>query len=171
MRRRVSKWLLTALVVAGAAKGSEDGVVVRQLVGVGTSLSDSGFGAGGQLGIRISPILVRGTLDVGGSKGPHGYILATLRAGWLHPLSQGTSLLLGVGFGGLTYGFIYDDPSHSVTVLTPEAGLLLGANRWLGRILVGATGLIPLQSTPRVADRVGQVIGPPHVMATILVSL
>src|SRR5205814_10302404 len=65
MRRPVAKWLLTALVVAAAAKGSEDGIVVRQLVGIGTSLSDSGFGAGGQLGIRISPILVRGTLDVG----------------------------------------------------------------------------------------------------------
>ena len=126
MRRPVSKWLLTALVVAGAAKGSEDGIVVRQLVGIGTSLSDSGFGASAQL----SPILVRGTLDVGGSKGPHGYILATLRAGWLHPLS------------------------------------------WLGRILVGATGVIPLESTPRDADRVtGQVIGPPHVMVTVLASL
>ncbi|TMA23701.1 MAG: hypothetical protein E6J88_12260 [Deltaproteobacteria bacterium] len=94
MRRPASKWLLTALVVAGAAKGSEDGIVVRQLVGVGTSLSDSGFGASAQLGIRISPILV------------------------------------------------------------------------------GATGVIPLESTPRDADRVsGQVIGPPHVMVTVLASL
>jgi hypothetical protein len=166
------RFLTIALFLAGAARASENGVVVRPLAGVGASLSDSGLGLGAQLGVRISPVLVRVTAEAGGNNaGPHGYFLGTVRAGWLHPLSESTSLLLGIGWGELTYGFVFDDPTRTANVLTPEAGLLLGPNRWFGRILVGATGFIPLQSIPRVTDRVGQVIGPPHVMATILVSL
>jgi len=37
----------------------------------------------------------------------------------------------------LSYGFIFDSPTGTVTALIPEMGLLLGKNRWIGRTLIG----------------------------------
>ena len=55
-------------------------------------------------------------------------------------------------------------------VLTPEVGLLFGADRGLGRILLGVTGFVPLQHVDRPADSTGEQIAPPRVAATALLS-
>ena len=165
---------LAALLLASAAPAEEAPLpptVVRQLAGISLSGSDSGTGLGLQLGLRFSPILFRATLDIGGGNTSRGYLLASLRLGWLHPISQETSLLAGIGIGGLAYGFIFDDPVGNVTMLLPEVGLLFGPDRLLGRILVGLTGFVPLGSVEHTRDSSGQAINPPHVMATVVLSL
>jgi hypothetical protein len=163
--------LAFAFAVATAVRADDDGVVVRQLVGLGASVSDSGTGVSAQLGIRISPVLLRVTLDLGGTSG-RGYLLATARAGWLFPVASGdVALLAGLGYGSLTYGFILDSPTAQLNVLMPEVGVLLGPNRWFGRLLLGVTGLAPLQSVSHKRDSAGVEIAPPQVMATLLLSL
>lgn len=175
-RPAVTEWMRAAVLVfaiafATAARAEDDGVVVRQLIGVGASISDSGGGLGAQVGIRVSPILLRVTLDFGGNSS-RGYILASARAGWLWPVAGGNAALLaGLGYGSLAYGFIFDSPTASVGVLTPEVGVLLGPNRWFGRLLLGVTGLVPTQSVSHKRDSAGVAISPPHVMAGLLLSL
>jgi hypothetical protein len=165
--------VIVVSLLAGAARASEDGdgVVVRPLLGFGVSASDSGGGLAAQLGIRISPLLLRVTADVGGGTGPRGYFFGTVRADWLHPISENVALLAGVGLGALTYGFVFDDPAANLATLMPEVGLLFGPNRSLGRILVGVTGLVPLGTVSHERDFAGREIAPPHVMATALLSL
>jgi len=164
--------LALVLAAAGAARADDDGVVVRQLVGVGGSVSDAGVGLGAQLGIRISPILLRVTLDIGGGITGHGYVLTSARADWLFPIGSGdVALVAGVGYGGMQYGFIFDSPTAHLNVLTPEVGVLVGPNRGLGRLLLGVTGLVPLQPVSHQRDFAGQEIAPPRVMATLLLSL
>jgi hypothetical protein len=46
-------------LLAAAARAEEPDVVVRPLVGVSARLSDSGAGFGAQVGIRLSPLLLR----------------------------------------------------------------------------------------------------------------
>jgi hypothetical protein len=169
----VRRLTIAALMVllASAGRAEEDRpLVVRQLVGISASGSDAGFGLGAQLGIRLSPILLRFTLDVGGN-GRHGYAGATFRGDWLHPLGENAALVTGIGFGRLSYGFIFDDPTNDLTVLTPEVGVLFGPDRLFGRIMAGLTGFVPLGAVSHERDFAGQAISPPHVMATLLLSL
>jgi hypothetical protein len=144
---------------------------VRQLAGIGVSASDSGIGLGAQLGVRLSSLLLRLTLDLGPSTGPRGYVAGTVRGDWLHPMNEDMALMAGIGIGGLVYGFIFDDPAANVTVLTPEVGVLFGRDRLFGRVVAGLTGFVPLGPVSHERDRAGQAISPPHVMATLLLSL
>lgn len=162
--------VLAVLFCAGAANAAEEGITVRPLAGVGASASDSGFGVGAQLGLRISPILLRVTLDLGGSN-RRGYALETARADWVHDLpDHGVALFAGVGFGSLLYGFILDSPTDYVHVVTPEVGLLFGPNRTIGRLLLGITGVIPVEALSHERDFAGQEIEPPRILATALLS-
>jgi len=113
------------LLLASVARAEDPSFVVRPLVGVGVSGSDSGLGVAAQLGVRLSSLLLRGTLDLGGSTGRRGYIAGTLRGDWLYPITETTALIAGIGIGGLSYGFIFDDPTAHLAVLTPEIGALL----------------------------------------------
>jgi hypothetical protein len=159
------------LLCAPAARAEEPQAVYRQLVGIGPSASDSGFGWDAQLGIRISPVLLRLTFGNGGGVGPRGYLLGTFRGDLLFRIGADTMLVAGMGIGGLAYGFVYDDPVGNVGVLTPEIGLLFGADRLFGRILVTLTGLVPTGAVSHERDFAGQAISPPHVMATVVISL
>jgi hypothetical protein len=161
------------LVVAFAARGEEPaaGLVVRPLLGITLSGSDSGFGVGAQLGVRLSSVLLRVSLDLGTTTGRRGYFAGTLRGDWLHPMSEATTLVAGVGFGALNYGFIFDDPAADLPVLTPAVGVLFGRDRWFGRVVAAVTGFVPLGSVSHERDFAGQAISPPHVMATLLLSL
>jgi hypothetical protein len=164
--------LALVFAAASAARANDDGVVVRQFAGIGGSVSDAGVGLGAQLGIRISPILLRLTLDIGGGIAGHGYVLTSARADWLFPIASGdVALFAGLGYGGMQYGFIFDSPTAHLSVLTPEVGVLVGPNRGFGRLLLGVTGLIPLQAVSHKTDFAGQEIAPPRVMATLLLSL
>jgi hypothetical protein len=80
--------VIAICLAAGAADAGEDGVAVRQLAGIGASVSDYGFGLGAQLGVRISPLLLRVTLDVRGANSRGGYSLASARADWLYPIER-----------------------------------------------------------------------------------
>jgi hypothetical protein len=164
--------LAFAFAVATGARAEDDGIVVRQLVGLGASVSDSGPGVSAQLGIRISPILLRVTLDIGGGATARGYGLLSARADWLFTMASGqVALVAGLGYGSLTYGFILDSPTAQLNVLMPEVGILLGPNNWFGRLLLGVTGLAPLQPVSHKRDAAGAEIAPPQVMATLLLSL
>jgi hypothetical protein len=71
--------LFTALLLlATGARAEEAGTVVRPLLGISGSLSDSGAGVGAQLGIRLSSVLLRLTLDLGGGMTGRGYVAGTL---------------------------------------------------------------------------------------------
>ena len=159
------------LLLASAAHAEDAPLSVRQLAGINISASDSGAGLGAQLGIRLSSVLLRLTAELGGSSGPRGYIMASVRADWVHPMTDSTALVTGFGFGSVSYGFIFDDPVANVQVLTPEIGVLFGKDRWLGRIFAGLTPLVPLGSVAHPRDNIGQAVLPPHVMATVLFSL
>jgi hypothetical protein len=159
------------LLLASGARAEDPQLVVRQLAGISVSASDSGIGLGAQLGIRVSLLLLRLTLDLGGGSGRRGYFAGTVRGDWLHPITEDTALFAGIGVGGLTYGFIFDSPAATVTVLTPGIGVLLGRDRWLGRVAAGLTGFVPLGPVSHERDSAGQAIAPPHVMATLLLSL
>ena len=164
--------VIAICLAAGAANAGESGVTVRQLAGISASVSDSGFGLGAQLGVQISPLLLRVTFDVGGGNGRRGYILASARADWLYPIGSGdAAFLVGAGVGGLSYGFIFDSPTGTVSALIPEIGLLLGNNRSIGRTLIGIAGFIPLSPLSHARDFAGQEIVPPHLMATLVLSL
>jgi hypothetical protein len=63
--------VIAICLAAGAANAGESGVTVRQLAGISASVSDSGFGLGAQLGVRISPLLLRVTFDVAPSSASH----------------------------------------------------------------------------------------------------
>jgi len=165
------RFAIAVLLLASVARAEDPSFVVRPLVGVGVSGSDSGLGVGAQLGVRLSSLLLRGTLDLGGSTGRRGYIAGTLRGDWLYPITETTALIAGIGIGGLSYGFIFDDPTAHLAVLTPEIGALLGKDRWLGRVFAGLTGFVPLGSVEHPRDRAGQAVVPPHVMLTLLLSL
>jgi len=162
--------LIGCLLVAPATRGEEPQAVVRQLVGFGIAGSDSGFGGAAQLGIRLSPVLLRLTLDAGGS-GRRGYFAATFRGAGLYPLSRDKALYAGIGMGSIAYGFILDDPAENMLILTPEIGVLFGPDNTLGRILAGLTAFVPLGPVAHPRDRAGQAVTPPHVMATFLLSL
>lgn len=49
------------------------------------------------------------TAEFGGSRGPRGYIMASFRADWVHPITDNAALIAGIGFGSVSYGFIYDE--------------------------------------------------------------
>jgi hypothetical protein len=166
----MARLVLAALLLASAVRAEDAPLVVRQLAGVSLSASDSGFGLGAQLGIRISSVLLRVTLDAGGG-GSRGYLASSLRGDWLHRIGEDTFLVAGIGIGGLAYGFIFDDPVGNVSVLTPEIGVLSGGNRLLGRILAGLTVFVPLGPVEHPRDSAGKAVTPPHVMATLLFSL
>jgi hypothetical protein len=168
LRLRIAALLL--LVVPVARADEDGGLVVRQLFGISGSGSDAGFGLGAQLGIRLSPVLLRVTADVGGS-GRRAYAAVTFRGDWLHPFSEDAALVAGLGIGQLGYGFIFDNPTNTLTVLTPEVGVLFGPNRLLGRIMAGLAGFVPLGPVSHERDFAGQAISPPHVIATVLISL
>ena len=159
------------MLLACGARAEEPSLVVRQLVGIGVSASDSGIGLGAQLGVRFSSLLTRVTLDLGGGAGPRGYFATTVRSDWVHPITEDAALVAGIGFGGVVYGFIFNDPSANVTVLTPGVGVLFGRDRWFGRVVAGLTGFVPLGPVSHERDRAGQAISPPHVMATLVLSL
>jgi len=159
------------LLLASGARAEEPQLVVRQLVGISFSASDSGIGLGAQLGVRLSSLLLRVTFDVGGGTGPRGYFAGTVRGDWLHPITEDAALVAGIGIGGLGYGFIFDDPAADVAVLTPGVGVLFGRDRWFGRVAAGLTGFVPLGPVSHERDRAGQAISPPHVMATLVLSL
>jgi hypothetical protein len=164
--------LAFAFAVATAARADDDRVVLRQFVGIGGSVSDAGAGFGAQLGLRISPILLRVTVDIGGGTAGRGYVLPSVRADWLFPIaSRNLALVAGLGYGDMTYGFILDSPTANLIVLTPEIGILVGPDRLLGRLFLGVTGLVPLQSVSHERDSAGVEIAPPRVMATLLLSL
>jgi hypothetical protein len=84
---------------------------------------------------------------------------------------RSTALFAGIGVGALAYGFIFDDPSANLTVLTPEIGVLIGKDRLLGRILAGVTGFVPLGPVSHERDSAGHAIVPPHLMLTVVLSL
>jgi len=160
------------LLIASAARAAEDQpVVVRHLLGLSVSGSDSGYGLGAQLGIRLSRVLLRVTLDVGGGTWRSDYLALTFRGDWLRPISEGSALVAGIGIGELSYGSIFDDPAKEVAVLTPEIAVLFGRDRLFGRIMAGLTGFVPLGPVAHPLDKRGQPISPPHVMATLLFSL
>jgi hypothetical protein len=165
------RFAIAVLLLASAARAEDPSLVVRPLVGISLSASDSGLGLGVQLGVRLSSVLLRGTLDFGGSTGRRGYIAETLRGDWLYPITQTTALIAGIGIGNLAYGFIFDDPVAYLAVLTPEIGVLHGTDRWLGRVFAGLTGFVPLGPVDHPRDRAGQAAVPPHVMLTVLLSL
>jgi len=159
------------LLLAFAARAEEPSPRVRPLVGISASGSDSGFGLGAQLGIRVSSFLLRGALDFGGGTGPRGYISTTLRADWLHPITERTALITGIGVGSLVYGFIFDSPTADIGVLTPEIGVLFGQDRSLGRVFGGLTAFVPLGSVSHPRDSAGKAVSPPRAMLTLLLSL
>jgi hypothetical protein len=168
--RRLTAGALLLVAVTARAEDKPAGLVARPLVGIGISVSDSGFGVGAQFGARLSAMLLRGTVDFGG-EGRKSYALATLRGDWLYPISDATALLAGIGIGELAYGFIVDDPSANLRVLMPAVGVLLGHERRFGRLVAALTGLVPLGSVSHERDFAGQAIAPPHVMVTLLLSL
>ena len=165
------RFVIAALLLASAARADDAPLVVRQLVGISVSASDSGVGFGAQLGVRLSSVLLRGTLDFGPSTGRRGYGAATLRGDWLYPITDTTAVVAGIGIGELAYGFIFDDPVAYSTVLTPEIGVLYGKDRSLGRVFAGLTGFVPLGPVAHPRDSAGQAVVPPHVMLTVLLSL
>jgi len=165
------RFAVPVLLIASAARAEDPSMVVRPLVGIGVSASDSGVGLGAQLGVRLSSLLLRGTLDYGPSTGPRGYGAATLRGDWLFPVTETTAVIAGMGVGSLTYGFIFDDPTAHLEVLTPEIGVLHGKDQWLGRVFAGLTGFVPLGPVAHPRDRFGKAVVPPHVMLTLLLSL
>jgi len=114
---------------------------------------------------------VRGTVDLRPSTGPRGYAAAVVRGDWLQPIGDDTALVAGAGLGGLTYGFVFDSPTAYTSVLAPAVGILFGNNRSFGRIVTAVTGFVPLGSLAHPRDSAGQAISPPHVMATLLLSL
>lgn len=165
--------LLFALcLAAGTANAGETGITLRPLLGLSGSVSDSGLGLGAQLGVRISPLLLRVALDLGGSAGSRGYYFSSARAGWLFPLEgEDAAFMAGVGVGHMTYGFILDSPTAQAAALIPEVGLLLGENRWLGRALVGVAAFIPVTTPRQTRGFAGDGIAPPHLMGTLVLSL
>ena len=94
-----------------------------------------------------------------------------MRGDWLHPIGDNTALVVGAGLGGATYGFVFDSPTAYTSVLAPRVGVLFGNDRPLGRIVTALTGFVPLGSLAHPRDSAGQAISPPHVMATLLLSL
>jgi hypothetical protein len=163
--------LIAALLLGSAARADEPSLIVRQLAGVSLSVSDSGFGFGAQLGMRLSSFLIRATLDINAATTRRGYFVPTIRGDWLQPLSESVALVAGIGGGELTYGFILDSPTAHVGVLTPEIGVMLGHDRLLGRIFAGIAGFVPLGAVEHPRDSAGQAVTPPHVMLTVLLSL
>jgi hypothetical protein len=116
-------------------------------------------------------MLLRGMLDLGGGTGKRGYAALAARADSVQPLSPDLALTAGLGIGKILYGFILDSPTANVGFLGPEAGVLIGKDRALGRILIGLRGFVPIEAVPHPRDFAGQAVLPPHVMATVLLSL
>jgi hypothetical protein len=162
---------LLLMLLARGARAEDAPLVVRQLAGVSISASDAGIGLGAQLGVRLSSLVLRLTFDLGPSTGPRGYVAGTIRGDWLYPINEDMALMAGIGIGGLVYGFIFDDPSANLTALTPGVGVLFGSDRSFGRVVAGLTGFVPLGPVSHERDRAGQAISPPHVMATLVLSL
>jgi len=162
-----------ALLLGSAASGAEpQSTVVRPLVGIGATVSDSGGGFAVQLGARFSPVLLRLIFDVGGAvaKG-RGYLATSVRGDWVHSINENAALVAGVGVGSFSYGFILDGPTSRLTALTPGIGVLFGPDRLFGRLMLGLTGLVPLGPVSHPRDSGGYPISPPHVLATIVLSL
>jgi hypothetical protein len=165
--------IVVALLIGLAARAGEpeSALVVRPLLGIGAVLSDAGAGLTAQAGVRVSPVLLRLTLDVGGGTTRRGYIATSLRPAWLWPLRDDFALATGLGLTRVTYGFIFDSPTASFEALSPELVLLLGQNRWFGRLLLAISGFVPLGSVSRARDSAGQQIAPPVIMGTALLSI
>lgn len=159
---------LLLLLASSAALAEEPPAeaIIRPLEGISVSAGDSGGGTGAQLGIRVSPLLLRATIDFGGGASPRGYIASTVRGDWLYPITEATALLVGIGYGRIGYGFIFDSPVRYVSMLTPEVGVIFGPDRLFGRVVLGLSGFVPLGPVSHE-----QGISPPHVMATVVLSL
>jgi hypothetical protein len=159
--------VLALLLLAAPAN---DDTIVRPLLGVAISESDSGTGFGAQLGVRLSPLLFRGTFDLGSTTTAHGYFMASIRGAWLHDLGP-AMLVLGAGFAEVNYGFVLDDPAETAAFLLPEVGVIVGAGNWFGKAMLSVVGFVPLKPLARPSDRLGNQIGPPRVMATLLLAI
>ena len=165
------RYLVVTMALAASGARAESDFVVRPLLGISGSASDSGLGLGAQIGVRVAPLLLRLTLDIGGNGRARDYICAAARAGWIHVLDEDVAVVAGLGFGWVDYGFILDDPAADVRIFLPEVGFLFGHNRWFGRAMIGATAFVPLETVSHARDRTGQEIGPPRAMVTLLLSL
>ena len=117
--------------------------------------------------------MLRASLDVGGSKARE-YVLPAAHADWSFAPADEFALFVGGGIGWLSYGhpFGIDCPCNTAggTVLLPEAGLLLGPRRSVGRIFFTLTAIVPTSRAPAQQDPASP-ISPPRLMGTFLFSL
>ncbi len=151
-----------------ARTGSAD-LLVRPILGVGFGFSGSGGVLDAQLGLRVSPILLRLSLNVGGTGG-RGFVLAAAHGDWVVAPGDALAAFVGLGCGNLTYGFLLDNPVHSTMALLPEAGLIFGERRGLGRIILSLSVVLPLSSPPHTLSP-GDQIDPPGAIGSLAISL
>ena len=127
------RYLVVTMALAASGARAESDFVVRPLLGISGSASDSGLGLGAQIGIRVAPLLLRLTLDIGGNGRARDYICAAARAGWIHVLDEDVAVVAGLGFGWVDYGFILDDPAADVRIFPlPPSGMPLTRVSGLG---------------------------------------
>jgi hypothetical protein len=156
------------LATASAAEQPTPGIeMVRPVVGVGPVLSDGGLGFAAQVGIRLDRLLLRLTVELGGGVAPRQFSSGQFRADWF----VYGHWFAGTGVAQTTYGFLFDDPVASATMLTPGVGYVLGADKLLGRVIFQVTGQVPLGHAARPSDDFGQQIAPPTVVASVILSL
>jgi hypothetical protein len=148
---------------------SSPDLLVRPIFGVGFGTSASGGAFDVQLGLRVSPALLRLSLDVGGNGG-RSFFLGAVHADWILWSGESLAGFLGLGLGRLQYGYLFDSPSYETSALLPEAGLVLGHRRGLGRFVLSISAVVPLNSpapNPNPSDH----IGPPGFIGSLIVSL
>ena len=164
---------LVAVPGSGNAQDAAQEEVVPPIVALGLALSDSGRGFTGHAGLGVLPLMLRVSLDVGGS-GPRQYALVAVRADWSFAPIDELALFGGVGVGVFSYGhpFVLDCPCNSAggTALLPEVGLLLGPKRSVGRIFFTLTAIVPTFHAPPQQEPASP-ISPPHLMGTVFFSL
>jgi hypothetical protein len=167
---------LAALLAApgsGHAEAASPEEVVRPIVALGMALSDSGYGYAGHFGLGVVPLMLRASLDVGGSNA-RGYVLPAVHGDWSFTPANELALFVGGGIGWLAYGHwsVVEGPSNVAggTVLLPEVGILLGPRRSVGRIFFTLTAVVPTFHAPAQQDPANP-ISAPNVMGTLLFSL
>lgn len=169
--------LAALVVILGAptlrATANEGGLMLRPVLGIAPFVSARGAGLGVHIGARIDWFILRASLDVGhmgaDTTGTNTAFAIWAARGDVVVWRQGwVAAIVGAGAGRLDYGRLYDK-AYDAPVLLPEAGLLLGGERWFGRILVTVTGVVPLRD-PRVP---GSSIAyqPPLAMLALVLSL
>jgi hypothetical protein len=159
-----------ALSALGSARADEETsgseLLVRPVLAVGFGGSASGAFAEAQAGIRLSALLLRLSLDVGGHQ-QRGFALGAAHADVVVASGDLVAAFVGLGVGAMGYGFLLEGPTHDTTAWLPEAGLILWHRNLLGRVVVTAAAVLPA-STAQPDTRYH--IDPPGFLASAAAS-